>query len=196
MRDYTPDDDGLYGGASKWRFGAFTGVLFGALFGGVTWFVVPADAVKAGVMGGALFGVLWPVLFFRKMRDMQRRAQKGEGAFATNAPEGFPAELRAAASYKRTAWLAVGGALFVARGRAVFVPHALNLPTDRSPVAVPVSGATTVELVDQPATFLQKLLIPDMPQAVRISTGSESFDFVVASPRKAAEEIRAALRGG
>jgi hypothetical protein len=173
---------------SRTRIALVAAVLFGLAMGGGA-FAQSRNALSAiliATIAGAMFGVAFAFLFARRM-------QTSAGSFDVKMPEGHNFTFQVPAAYRRTPAISVGGVLFFGPGDVVFAPHSVNLPGDRHLVVVPVNATTTVTITAQTLTAFQRLLIPNPSQIVRITTGDETYDFVVPNADDAAEQLRKAL---
>jgi len=192
MKDLIPLEKYLVtkplGGRAAMTAGAMYGFFMGlfALFLTKSWLAF----IGALAFGGVAFGMLFPWRFNRRMKKVTRDVFENRGKLATQPPMDADYQHRLLASHRISQVMAVGGALYFARDRAAFVPHAVNLAKYREPVAIPLSGAT-FELIAQQPTTLQKAVIANPPKMLRINAGGQTYDFIVPVPEETLEKVRA-----
>lgn len=197
-------------GVSAWRLGFVAGAGFGLVFGPVftiamtLWDERPFRALPfvltlmtATLVAGAIFGPFWSAWFLGSMRRRQRRIEDQCWAqsppFDAPPPAGMTCRARLLCSHLIAPHLGVGGVLYLGDERCEFVPHGMNPDGHREPVVLPAWGAldARVEPGCGPRTAIQRFLLPGPPAPLlRLSAGSESWDFGVEEPERAADRFR------
>jgi hypothetical protein len=186
------------------RLGWITGIAFGSLLlaGLVATIVVlaPSNAggqipwsllVGAAAISGVIFGITFPRSIKRRLLRVTEAVYSGTGSYASTAPGGaYTHRLPCSLVNSR---LEVGGVLYLGRRLATFVPHSMNLPRHRQPLAIADGTECVVETVARPRTFLATLLGVDLPDLVRIVSAQGAWELNMPRPAQLALEIRTLL---
>lgn len=184
------------------RMGLLAALLFGgfAALGFVLIFWFGEDAAREmfwkEAVGATLLvagaGFLFPFLLDLRVRRISVSAFEGRGLYAAPPPSDELTH-RLLCSLVRTPSIAAGGALYVGPTRVVFVPHSLNLPKDRHLVEIP-REPLGVSLRPAQLTPFQKLLIPNPPEQLVLTSGASSWALVVPTPERVRDALAAVLR--
>lgn len=138
-------------------------------------------------------GFLFPYLLDFRVRMIYGRAIEGEGLYAAAPPPAGDFTHRLLCSLVRSPSIAAGGFLYVGPTRIVFAPHSLNLPKDRHLVEIP-REPLSVSLRPAQLTPFQRLLIPNPPEQLVLTSGDSSWTLVVPTPERVRDALAAVLR--
>ncbi len=191
--------------ATQWkRQGWVVGAAFGLVMALVTPWMGPMNGsgqnrrmvmvLAAFVGGGWLFGFGWSRWMTRSMRSMTERVYRGTAPFAVDVPSGDYG-FRLPASLRVSDRVAIGGVLFLGRSGLAFVPHGLNLPSQRNLTLVPVDRECTVALVPQRSTVIRTLLFGALPALVRVTCQGTSLLVLVPRPEDTVKKIHDIVSG-
>jgi hypothetical protein len=86
----------------------------------------------------------------------------------------------------------VGGALYLYSDRFVFVPHANNLASDRSPFSFPRNDISVRIVIHEIKNF-QRWFLRTMPRVLEIACKGESNRFLVPQAERTCEKIKSIL---
>jgi hypothetical protein len=175
------------------------GLLFGISMGAFGLFGLwstrgPAEALSTAALLSVLSGVAFGFLFARgmkkKIKRIARSVFEGEGRYAAPPPAGAW-EARVPCN-RIDGDMGVGGTLYLGAGGFAFVPHSVNLPRHRQ--AVTSSGEPlTAKLVAFQGNRWQRLLVPEPPPLLEISSPGDAWRFVVPMPKRVLPGIERAL---
>ena len=131
-----------------------------------------------GAIGAAFFGIAWTAWFRSSMRGLIRRIHEGDPKIVPPPPPGNYAS-RIMCSMLRTSRVSVGGHLYVAKGRWVFVPHRKNLKVHQAPIHINADSTIGLAVIQaQPNAFARLFSASPTPN-VRVSETREVHPFQV-----------------
>ena len=195
--------DSTFGSSSGYwkRLAYVAGIPFGLVFSlmaaSALWQYGPYRALSwsivIGVSCGVAFGCLMSFLLKWKVVKMARSIYLQEGRFAAPPPQGRQPQYRLPCSWKKSPRMSIGGSLYILPESLIFVPHEMNLPSDRKSVSIPREGAVEMELVEQDTTGWLRFLVPHPPPALRITIAESAWDFVVPCPEETLRRMNDAL---
>ena len=184
--------------AQNWtRMGAVAGMAFGAIVAAAAYawgrplagLSLENTAVLVFVVAGAIFGFAWSARMRTAVQNVTRDVFLGNAPFAVEPPKG-PYTHRLPASWRTSDRFAVGGVLFVGKGTLAFVPHARNLPKDRTPVFIKYGKDTAIDTESQPMTTVRRILFSQLPDMIHVSSRQSEWRFIVPRAGEAVDTIR------
>ncbi len=147
--------------------------------------------VGAAAVSGVIFGVIFPRSIKRRLLRATEAVYSGTGLYESPSPGGAYTH-RLPCSWVDSR-LEVGGVLYLGRRLATFVPHSMNLPRHRQPLAIADGTECVVETLARPRSFLATLLGVDRPDLVRIVSAQGAWQLNMPRPAQLASEIRTLL---
>jgi hypothetical protein len=191
MRDLIALEDYVASlGSGLRRSSIVSGLVFGLSMGAFCLLALwptsgPAKALSIATLGGVAtglaFGFMFPRNLKKKLQHFARSVFQGEGRYAAPPPAGAW-EARVPCN-RMAGSIGIGGLLYLQPGGFAFVPHSVNLPRHRQ-IVISTGEPLATKLVNFQGNRWQRLLVPQPPPLLEISSPSDSWRFVVPKPEE------------